>query len=125
MFSDLADKIRNHAKNQSTDFMKRYYRDIADALDDEEFLQTLLNTETLNRLGYLRDNFEYSISSQNNYNDALNLVHAGYTAYRADKKRNIGRFSQKLGSSKTSFKKAKREYLKSTELQAFCLVLKS
>lgn len=69
MFSELVDKIRNHAKNQPTDAMKQYYNDIADALADEDFMQTLSNTEALNRIGYLSDNFDYYISSQNNYND--------------------------------------------------------
>lgn len=104
MFSELANKIRNHAKNQSVDLMKQYYNDIADALADEDFIQTLSNTEALNRLDNLQSNlrgYEYDrladyISSTHSYNDALNLVHAGYIAYRADKKRNISIFSQKV-----------------------------
>lgn len=96
MPSELADKIRNHAKNQSTDFMKRYYNDIADALSDDDFMQTLSNTEAINQLGYFQSNFNYYISNRGNCNDALNLVHTGYIAYRADKKRNIGSFSQKV-----------------------------
>ena len=86
MFSELVDKIRNHAKNQPTDLMKQYYNDIADALDDEDFMQTLSNTEALNQLGYFQNNFDYYIFNRGNYNDALNLVHTGYIAYRADKK---------------------------------------
>ena len=52
MFKELSQLIRDYAKNQSTDSAKRYYNDIADALDDKEFLQTLSNTETLNQLNY-------------------------------------------------------------------------
>ena len=96
MFSELVDNIRTHAKNQPTDLMKQYYNDIADALADEDFMQTLSNTEALNQLGYFQNNFDYHISNRTNCNDALNLVHAGYIAYRADKKRNIGSFSQKV-----------------------------
>ena len=102
MFNQLSKKIREHAKSQSTDLMKRYYEDIADALGDEEFIQTLSNTEALNRLDNLQSNlrgYTYNrladyISSTQPYNDALNLVNAGYIAYRADKKRNISIFSQ-------------------------------
>ena len=104
MLSELSNKIRNHAKNQSVDLMKQYYNDIADALVDEDFMQTLSNTEALNRLDNLQSNlrgYDYDrladyISSTHSYNDALNLVHAGYIAYRADKKRNISIFSQKV-----------------------------
>lgn len=96
MFSELVDKIRNHAKNQPTDLMKQYYNDIADSLDDEDFIQTLSNTEALNNIRIMNGNFDYYMSNQSNYNDVLNLIHAGYIAYRADKKRNIGSFSQKV-----------------------------
>ena len=96
MFSELSEQLRLHAKNQPTNIMKQYYNDIADALMDEEFLQTLSNTEALNQIEYFRGNFDYYISSRNNYNDALSLVHANYIAYRLDKKRNISNFSQKV-----------------------------
>ena len=96
MFSELSEQLRLHAKNQPTIIMKQYYNDIADALMDEEFLQTLSNTEALNQIEYFRGNFDYYISSRNNYNDALSLVHASYIAYRLDKKRNISSFSQKV-----------------------------
>ncbi len=96
MFSELSKQFRGHAKSQPTDVMKQYYNDIADALVDEDFLQTLSNTEALNHIEYFRGNFDYHISSRNHYNDVLNLVHAGYVAYRIDKKRNIGSFLQKV-----------------------------
>ena len=104
MFSELVYKIRKYAKDQPTDLMKQYYNDIADALGDEEFIQTLSNTEALNRLDNLQSNlrgYEYNrladyIPSTRPYNDALNLVNAGYIAYRADRKRNISIFSQKV-----------------------------
>lgn len=96
MFSELSEQFRVHAKNQPTNVLKQYYNDIADALIDEDFMQTLSNTEALNQLGYFRNSFDYYISNRNNHNDALNLVHAGYIAYRADKKRNISIFSQKV-----------------------------
>lgn len=96
MFRELSEKIRDHSKDQSTDPMKQYYNDIADALVDEEFFQTLSNTEILNKLEYFQNNFDYYISNRNNNNDALNLIHAGYIAYRADKKRNISKFIQKI-----------------------------
>ena len=38
MFKELSKSIRDYAKEQSTDSMKRYCNNIADALDDEEFL---------------------------------------------------------------------------------------
>lgn len=56
MFSELVYKIRKYAKDQPTDLMKQYYNDIADALGDEEFIQTLSNTEALNRLDNLQSN---------------------------------------------------------------------
>lgn len=59
-------------------------------------MQTLSNTEALNQLGCFQNSFDYYISNRGSCNDALNLVHAGYIAYRADKKRNIGSFSQKV-----------------------------
>ena len=96
MFSELSEQLRSHAKNQPTNIMKQYYNDIADALMDKDFLQTLSNTEALNQIEYFRGNFDYYISSRNNYNDALSLVHASYIAYRLDKKRNISSFSQKV-----------------------------
>lgn len=96
MFSKLSEQLRGHAKNQSTDLMRQYYNDIADALIDEDFMQTLSNTEVLNQLDYFGNSFDYYISNSSNYNDALNLVHTGYIAYRADKKRNISIFSQKV-----------------------------
>lgn len=96
MFEELSKIIREHAKSQSTDLMKQYYNDIADALVDEDFLRTLSNTEALNHLGHLRNDFNYYMSNTSSCNDTLNLVHAGYIAHRADKKRNIGIFSQKV-----------------------------
>ncbi len=38
MFKELSQSIRDYAKYQSTDSVKRYCNNIADALDDEEFL---------------------------------------------------------------------------------------
>ena len=56
MFKESPQSIRDYTKNQSTDSVKRYYNDITDALDDEEFLQTLSYTEALDRLNYLQNN---------------------------------------------------------------------
>lgn len=48
MFKELSQSIRDYAKiNQQTQRSNIIY-DIADALDDGEFLQTLSNTEALN-----------------------------------------------------------------------------
>lgn len=116
MFSELVDKIRNHAKNQPTDLMKQYYNDIADALADEDFMQTLSNTEALNQLDYFQNNFDYHISNRTNCNDALNLVHAGYIAYRTDKKRNIGSFSQKVRELEDRLQESKEELAKIKEV---------
>lgn len=96
MLTRLSEQLKDYAKNQSSNIMQQYYNDTADALIDDDFIQTLSNTEILNRLEFLSGNFEYYISNQNNYNDALNLVHAGYIAYRVDKKQNISNFSQKV-----------------------------
>lgn len=96
MFKKLSQSIRDYAKNQSTDSVKRYYNDIADALDNEEFLQTLSNTETLERLKYLQNNFNYGISGTSNFNDALNTVYINYATYRAEPKQIISKFSQKI-----------------------------
>ena len=96
MFKELSQSIRDYAKNQSTDSVKRYYNDIADALDNEEFLQTLSNTETLERLKYLQNNFNYGISGTSNFNDALNTVYINYATYRAEPKQIISKFSQKI-----------------------------
>ena len=38
MFKELSQSIRDYAKYQSTDSVKRYCNNTADALDDEEFL---------------------------------------------------------------------------------------
>lgn len=96
MFKELSRSIRNYAKEQSTDSVKRYYNDIADALDNEEFLQTLSNTETLERLKYLQNNFNYGISGTSNFNNALNTVYINYATYRAEPKQIISKFSQKI-----------------------------
>ena len=96
MFKELSQSIRDYAKNQSTDLKKRYYNDIADALDNEDFLQTLSNTEALSQLNYLQDNFNYYISSAGNHHDALNTIYINYITYRAKSKQNISKFSQKI-----------------------------
>lgn len=86
MFKELSQSIRDYAENQSTDSVKRYYNDIADALDDEEFLQILSNTEALSQLNYLRNNFDYYISSAGNHQNALNTIYTNYVIYRSESK---------------------------------------
>lgn len=95
MFKELSRLIRDYTKDQSTDSVKRYYNDIADALDDEEFLQILSNTETLDRLNYLQNDFRYYIR-ENAYRNALNIIYTNYVAYRAESKQTISKFSQKI-----------------------------
>ena len=107
MFKKLSQLIRDYAKNQSTDSAKRYYNDIADALDDEEFLQTLSNTETLNQLNYLRNNFDYYISSTGNHQDALNTIYINYVIYRTESKQIISEFSQEIRDFKEEIQKSK------------------
>lgn len=85
MFKELSQSIRDYAKNQSTNSVKRYYNDIADALDDKEFLQTLSNTEVLSQLNYLQDSFNYSIR-ENVYQNALNATYTNYAIYRSESK---------------------------------------
>ena len=75
--------------------MKRYYNDIADALDDEEFLQILSNTETLERLNSLQNNFYYSIR-ENVYHNVLNTIYINYAIHRSESKQTISKFSQKV-----------------------------
>ena len=87
--------------------MKRYYNDIADALDNEDFLQTLSNTETLERLKYLQNNFNYGISGTSNFNDALNTVYINYATYRAEPKQIISKFSQEIRDFKEEIQKSK------------------
>lgn len=96
MFEELSKSAREYSRNQTTDSMKQYYNDIADALIDKDFMQTFSNTEAINHLGYLQGNFDYHVSHRSSYNDSLNLIHTGYIAYRADKKRSVGRLSQKV-----------------------------
>lgn len=96
MFKELSQSIRGYAKEQLTDSMKRYYNDIADALDDEEFLQTLSNTEALDRLGYLRNDFNYYMPNRGNYHDALNTIYTNYNIYRSEPKQAISKFSRKI-----------------------------
>ena len=96
MFKELSQSIRDYAKEQSTDSMKRYYNDIADALDDKEFLQTLSNTGALNQLDYLRNNFDYYISSAGNHQNALNTIYTNYVIYRSEPKQAISKFSEKI-----------------------------
>lgn len=96
MFKELSQSIRDYAENQSTDSVKRYYNDIADALDNEEFLQTLSNTEVLDRLYYLRNDFNYYISSKGNHQEALNTIYTNYVIYRSESKQAISNFSQKV-----------------------------
>ena len=85
MFKELSQSIRDYAKYQSTDSVKRYCNNIADALDDEEFLQTLSKTETLDRLNSLQNNFYYSIR-ENVYQNALNTTYTNYAIYRSESK---------------------------------------
>lgn len=96
MFKELSQSIRDYAENQSTDSVKRYYNNIADALDDKEFLQTLSNTGALNQLDYLRNNFDYYISSTGNHQDALNTIYTNYVIYRSEPKQAISKFSEKI-----------------------------
>lgn len=95
MFKELSQLIRDYAKNQSTNSAKRYYNDIADALDDEKFLQTLSNTETLERLNYLQNNFYYNIR-ENVYQNVLNTIYINYAIHRSESKQTISKFSQKI-----------------------------
>jgi hypothetical protein len=95
MFKELSQSIRDYAKEQSTDSAKRYYNDIADALDDEKFLQTLSNTETLERLNYLQNNFYYNIR-ENVYQNVLNTIYINYAIHRSESKQTISKFSQKI-----------------------------
>ena len=77
--------------------MKRYYNDITDALDNEEFLQTLSHTETKRKLEDLQGrNLRYYINNTYGFDDVLNKIHTNYVAYRVDSKRTIGKFSQKI-----------------------------
>lgn len=57
-------------------------------------MQTLSNTEALNQLGYFQNSFDYYISNRGSCNDALNLVHAGYITYRADKNEILAVFTE-------------------------------
>ena len=107
MFKELSQSIRDYAENQSTDSAKRYYNDIADALDDEEFLQILSNTGALERLKYLQNNFNYGISGTSNFNDALNTVYINYATYRAESKQIISEFSQEIRDFKEEIQKSK------------------
>lgn len=95
MFKELSQSIRDYAKEQSTDSAKRYYNDIADALDDEKFIQTLSNTETLERLNYLQNNFYYNIR-ENVYQNVLNTIYINYAIHRSESKQTISKFSQKI-----------------------------
>ena len=107
MFKELSQSIRNYAKEQSTDSVKRYYNDIADALDDEKFLQTLSNTEVLDRLYYLRNDFNYYISSKGNHQEALNTIYTNYVIYRSESKQIISEFSQEIRDFKEEIQKSK------------------
>jgi hypothetical protein len=110
MFKELSQSIRDYAKKQSTGSMKQYYNDIADALDDEEFLQTLSNTEIKRKLENLQgNNFNYYINNNYGYDDALNIVHTNYVAHRADSKRTIGKFSQKIRDFEEKLQKSEEK----------------
>ena len=111
MFKELSQLIRDYAKNQSTDSVKRYYNDIADALDDEEFLQILSNTETLERLNSLQNNFYYSIR-ENVYHNVLNTIYTNYIIHRSESKQTISKFSQKI----KGFEEKIKEYEESLEI---------
>lgn len=108
MFKELAQSIRDYAKEQSTDSMKRYYNDIADALDNEEFLQTLSHTEIKRKLEDLQGNdLYYYINNTYGFDDVLNKVHTNYIAHRADSKRTISKFSQKIRDFEEKLQKSK------------------
>ncbi len=108
MFKELSRLIRDYAENQSTDSVKRYYNDIADALDDEEFLQTLSNTGVLNQLDYLLDNFDYYISNAGNHQNALNTIYTNYVIYRSEPKQAISNFLEKIKNFEKKLKKVKK-----------------
>lgn len=107
MFKELSQSIRGYAKGQSTDSMKQYYNDIADALDDEEFLQTLSNTEALSQLNYLRNDFNYYMPNRGNYHDALNTIYTNYNIYRSEPKQAISKFSRKIKNFEEKIKESK------------------
>ena len=103
MYDNLSESLKEYAKKETDQSLRQYYNDTADALADEEFIKTLVNTDTGNRLEALQGNIRgYGnslasyISSTNSYNEALHLVHASFIAHRVDKKRNISVFSQKI-----------------------------
>lgn len=108
MFKELSQSIRDYAKNQSTDSVKRYYNDIADALDNEEFLQTLSHTEIKRKLEDLQGNdLHYYINNTYGFDDVLNKVHTNYIAHRADSDQIISKFSQEIRDFKEKLQKSK------------------
>ena len=108
MFKELSKSIRDYAKEQSTDSMKRYYNDIADALDNEEFLQTLSHTEIKRKLEDLQGNdLHYYINNTYGFDDVLNKVHTNYIAHRADSDQIISKFSQEIRDFKEKLQKSK------------------
>lgn len=108
MFKELSQSIRDYAKKQSTDSVKRYYNDIADALDNEEFIQTLSHTEIKRKLEDLQGNdLHYYINNTYGFDDVLNKVHTSYIAHRADSKRTISKFSQKIRDFEEKLQKSK------------------
>ena len=108
MFKELSKSIRDYAKEQSTDSMKRYYNDIADALDNEEFLQTLSHTEIKRKLEDLQGNdLHYYINNTYGFDDVLNKVHTNYIAHRADSDQIISKFSQEIRNFKEKLQKSK------------------
>lgn len=64
MITGLSEQLKEYARNQSSNIMRQYYNDIANALMDDDFIQTLSNTEILNRLEFFSGNFEYYIQSK-------------------------------------------------------------
>lgn len=101
-YNELAKTLRNYAKDQTDESLTRYCNDIADGLEDEEYVKSLDNTNigvVLDSLQEASARYNGNINSEMSntyYREPLFIFHSGFMAYRMDKKRNISIFSQKI-----------------------------
>ena len=101
-YNELAKALRNYAKDQTDESLTRYCNDIADGLEDEEYVKSLDNTNigvALDSLQEASAQYNGNINSEMSnphYREPLFIFYSGFMAYRIDKKRNVSIFSQKI-----------------------------
>lgn len=101
MYEELSKSVVDYAKTLDDEALIQYYNDIAEALVNDGFMKLLNNTNLQSNLKQIHPSVPSLQSYLTNprfksYSNTLNSIYTSYLSYRADKKGNIGAFSQKI-----------------------------